>query len=172
MGSRDDAPATRLTVLLSWLGRAPRSILSAARGAPLSRCSAQPRSSSGSSGLLTSSSRTASWNSATRRRVAHLKRHAQSCRGRPGRATEDNHLNSDYLTANLPAMLAMIVASADAHAGVGTGLNSVGTLIADMQARPHDPGASELSLKTTKDGLHDPTIRAATHFVRGGLGTV
>ncbi len=34
------------------------------------------------------------------------------------------------------------------------------------------PGASELSLKMTKDGLHDPTIRATTHFVRGGLGTV
>jgi hypothetical protein len=81
-------------------------------------------------------------------------------------------LNSDYLTANLPAMLAMIVASADAHAEVGTGLNSIGTLIADIQTRSHDPGASELSLKTTKDGLHDPTIRAATHFVRGGLGTV
>ncbi len=89
--------------------------------------------------------------------------------GRPGRAPEDDYTNWDYLTWNLQAWLDGIVANAEANAGVGTGSGSAGPLIADIQARLHDPQAADLALKTTKEDPHDPTIAAMTHNVRGRL---
>jgi tetratricopeptide (TPR) repeat protein len=89
--------------------------------------------------------------------------------GRPGRAPEDDYSNWDYLTWNLQAWLDGIVANAEANAGVGTGSGSAGPLIADIQARLHDPQAADLALKTTKEDPHDPTIAAMTHNVRGRL---
>jgi tetratricopeptide (TPR) repeat protein len=89
--------------------------------------------------------------------------------GRPGRAPEDDYINWDYLTWNLQRGLDGIVANAEANAGVGTGAGSAGPLIADIQARLHDPQAADLALKTTKEDPHDPSIAATTHFVRGRL---
>jgi tetratricopeptide (TPR) repeat protein len=89
--------------------------------------------------------------------------------GHPGRARETDFANWDYLTWNLPALLAATVADAEATAGVGTGSSSAGLQIADIQARLHDPAAAELALKTTKEDAHDPNIAALTHFVHGRL---
>jgi tetratricopeptide (TPR) repeat protein len=89
--------------------------------------------------------------------------------GRPGRAPDLFYENSDTLTWNLGPWLAATVADAEANAGVGTGGNTAGTTIADIYARLHDPEAAELTLKTTKEDPHDPTIGVLTHFVRGRL---
>jgi tetratricopeptide (TPR) repeat protein len=89
--------------------------------------------------------------------------------GHPGRARETDFVNWDYLTWNLPALLAGTVADAEATAGVGTGSFSAGLQIADIQTRLHDPVAAELALKTTKEDAHDPNIAALTHFVHGRL---
>jgi tetratricopeptide (TPR) repeat protein len=89
--------------------------------------------------------------------------------GRPGRAPENSYLNWDYLTWNLNPWLDATVANVEANAGVGTYVNIAGPIIADIQARLHDPEAAELAIKTTKEDPHDPTIAAMTHFVRGRL---
>jgi tetratricopeptide (TPR) repeat protein len=89
--------------------------------------------------------------------------------GRPGRAPETDYLNWDYLTWNLQAWLDAIEADAEASGGAGTGASAAGPLIADIQARLHDPEAADLALKTTKEDPHDPTIGAMTHYVRGRL---
>jgi tetratricopeptide (TPR) repeat protein len=91
--------------------------------------------------------------------------------GRPGRAPEYIYLNWDILTWNLPAYLDAVVANAEANAGVGTGASTAGPVIADIQARLHDPEATDLALKTTKEDPHDPTIASMIHFVRGRLAT-
>jgi tetratricopeptide (TPR) repeat protein len=88
-----------------------------------------------------------------------------------GRAPETYYVNWDYLTWNLKALLDATVADAEVNAGAGTGGGAAGPLIADIQARLHDPEAAELALKTTKDDPHDPTIAAMTHFVRARLAT-
>ncbi|GAC1672937.1 MAG: hypothetical protein NVS9B2_21150 [Steroidobacteraceae bacterium] len=89
--------------------------------------------------------------------------------GRPGRAPELYYQNWDALTWNLGAWLNANVADAEANAGVGTSVSTVGPAIADIQARLHDPEAAELALKTTKQDPNDPSIAAMTHFVRGRL---
>jgi tetratricopeptide (TPR) repeat protein len=61
------------------------------------------------------------------------------------------------------------VADVDANAGVGTGAATAGPIIADIQARLHDPEAADLALKTTKEDPYDPTIGALAHLVRGRL---
>jgi hypothetical protein len=89
--------------------------------------------------------------------------------GHPGRAHETDFVNWDYLTWNLPALLAGTVADAEATAGAGTASSSAGLQIADIQVRLHDPDAAELALKTTKEDPHDPNIAAITHFEHGRL---
>jgi tetratricopeptide (TPR) repeat protein len=89
--------------------------------------------------------------------------------GRPGRAAELFYENWDTLTWNLRAWLDSQVADANANAGVGSAVTTVGPSIADVQARLHDPEAAELELKTTKGDPHDPSIAAMSHFVRGRL---
>jgi len=89
--------------------------------------------------------------------------------GRPGLAPELLYENWDALTWNLGAWLDSGVADAEANAGVGTTATTAGPAIADVQARLHDPEAAELSLKTTNEDPHDPTIGAMTHHVRGRL---
>jgi tetratricopeptide (TPR) repeat protein len=91
--------------------------------------------------------------------------------GRPGPAPELYYQNWDELTWNLGASLNATVADAEANAGVGTGLSTSGQVIADIQFRLHDQEAADLALKTTKEDLHDPTVAALTHFVRGRLAT-
>src|ERR1700688_3701588 len=88
-----------------------------------------------------------------------------------GRAPEYTYLNWDILTWNLPTYLNAVVANAEANAGVGTGASTAGPVIADIQARLHDPEAAHLALKTTKEDPHDPTIASMIHFVRGRLAT-
>ncbi len=89
--------------------------------------------------------------------------------GRPGAAPELYFQNFDTLTWNLGAWLNATVADAEANAGVGTGLSTSGPSIADIQSRLHDTEAADLTLKTTKEDPHDPTIGAISHFVRGRL---
>jgi tetratricopeptide (TPR) repeat protein len=89
--------------------------------------------------------------------------------GRPGRAPDLYYENWDALTWNLGPWLTATVADAEANAGVGTGGSTAGTAIADIHARLHDPEASELALKTTREDPSDPTIGALTHYVRGRL---
>jgi tetratricopeptide (TPR) repeat protein len=92
----------------------------------------------------------------------------RSAGGRPGRAPETYYGNWDYLTWNLRAWLDSSVADVEATAG-GTNWGAAGPIIADIQARLHDPEAADLALKTTKEDPHDPTIASGTHFVRGRL---
>ena len=89
--------------------------------------------------------------------------------GRPGRATEADYANLDYLTSNPQAWLHGIAVDAEANAGVGTGGGAAGPQIADIQARLHDAEAADLALKTTTQDPHDLTIAGVTHFVRGRL---
>ena len=89
--------------------------------------------------------------------------------GRPGRAPERFYQNWDVLTWNLGPWLDALVADADSSAGLGTGSNSSGPAIADIQARLHDPASADLALQTTKADPKDPTVAAMTHFVRGRL---
>jgi tetratricopeptide (TPR) repeat protein len=89
--------------------------------------------------------------------------------GRPGRAPEWYYQNWDSLTWNLRAWLDGKNADADANAGAGTGLASVGTDIADVEARLHDSVSAELTLQTTKAEATNPNVAAMTHFVRGRL---
>ena len=89
--------------------------------------------------------------------------------GRPGRVREYNYGNWDYLTWNLGAWLAGLVADAEENAGAGTGTSAVGPAIADVQTRLHDPEAADLALNTTKEDPHDPSLAAMTNFVRGRL---
>jgi len=89
--------------------------------------------------------------------------------GRPGRAPDLYFQNVDTLTWNLGVWLNATVADAEANAGVGTGLNTSGPAIADIQARLHDTEAADLALKTMTEDAHDPTIGAIAHFVRGRL---
>jgi tetratricopeptide (TPR) repeat protein len=89
--------------------------------------------------------------------------------GRPGKAAEIYYQNWDYLTWNLPSWLEETRADAESNGGMGTGQSSAGPSLADIYARLHDPGAAELSLKTTKEATGDLTIAAMTHFVRGRL---
>jgi tetratricopeptide (TPR) repeat protein len=89
--------------------------------------------------------------------------------GHPGRAHETDFVNWDYLTWNLPALLAGTVADAEATAGAGTASSSAGLQIADIQVRLHEPDAAKLALKTTKEDPHDPNIAAITHFEHGRL---
>jgi tetratricopeptide (TPR) repeat protein len=89
--------------------------------------------------------------------------------GRPGRAREDNYQNADLLSWNLPAWLEASVANADANAGFGNGVTTAGLMVADIQARRHDPQAAELALETTPEDPHDAAIAAVMHFVHGRI---
>ncbi|HEX3846637.1 MAG TPA: tetratricopeptide repeat protein [Steroidobacteraceae bacterium] len=89
--------------------------------------------------------------------------------GRPGRARETDFINWDLLTWNLPQNYAAVVLDTEQNGGAGTGSVSAGPVMADLQARMHDPDAAMLALETSKPDPHDPTIAAAGHFVRGEL---
>jgi tetratricopeptide (TPR) repeat protein len=89
--------------------------------------------------------------------------------GRPGRSPEAYFQNWDELTWNLQAWLESANANADLNAGVGTFVNTVGPIVADVLTRLHDPAAAELALATTKPNAKDPTIAALTYFVHGRL---
>ena len=75
------------------------------------------------------------------------------------------------LTWNLGPWLTSAEADAEANAGLGTQLATAGTVIADIEARLHDPAAANLALQTTKDDPRDPAIAAMAHFVRGRLAS-
>jgi tetratricopeptide (TPR) repeat protein len=89
--------------------------------------------------------------------------------GRPGRAPEKYYQNWDQLTGSLSTWRDSMVEDVQSSAGVGTLAASSGPALADIYARMHDEDAAELALKTTKADTNDPTIGAATHFVRGML---
>ena len=91
--------------------------------------------------------------------------------GRPGRAPEPNYTNWDELTWNLRPWLTSAEADAEANAGLGTQLATAGTVIADIEARLHNPAAANLALQTTKDDSRDPAVAAMAHFVRGRLAS-
>jgi tetratricopeptide (TPR) repeat protein len=82
---------------------------------------------------------------------------------------EFNYVNWDYLTWNLPAMLEEVKADFETSRGIGTGASSTQPLIAEIQARMHDPKAARITLMTTREDPHDPSINAMTHFVQGRL---
>ena len=89
--------------------------------------------------------------------------------GRPGRAPDIQYQNWDYLTWNLQAWLDETVADAETAGGAGHAVATAGAVIAEIQARLHDPEAADLALKTIREDPHDPTIAAMAHFVRSRL---
>jgi tetratricopeptide (TPR) repeat protein len=89
--------------------------------------------------------------------------------GRPGRAPENQYQNWDLLTWNLQSWLASAVADAEANAGVGSGFQSAGPTIADIQLRLHDLEAADLALKMTKADPDDLPGNALTHHVLSRL---
>jgi tetratricopeptide (TPR) repeat protein len=91
--------------------------------------------------------------------------------GRPGRAPEVDYSDADFVSWNLPALLAAYAADAESSSGVGTLSFTVGPQIALVEAWLHDPTAAELALQATRPDARDPTIAADTHFVRGILAS-
>jgi tetratricopeptide (TPR) repeat protein len=89
--------------------------------------------------------------------------------GRPGRAPEIQYENWDALTWNLQAWRAAMQADADVQGGIGTGANADAPILADIDARLHDPGDARFQLQTAQESAADPTVAAMTHFVRGRL---
>ncbi len=89
--------------------------------------------------------------------------------GRPGRAPEIQYENWDALTWNLQAWRAAMQADADAQGGTGTGANADAPILADIDARLHDPRGAEFQLQIARASASDPTVAALTHFVNGRL---
>ena len=90
--------------------------------------------------------------------------------GRPGRAPETNYQNVDVLVWNLGKWRDAMVADADATGGTGSSVVSdIGVNIADVEIRQHDLAAADLTLKTLKPGVLDPSVETLAHFVQGRL---
>jgi tetratricopeptide (TPR) repeat protein len=89
--------------------------------------------------------------------------------GRPGRAPEIQYENWDALTWNLQAWRAAMQADADAQGGTGTGSNADAPILADIDARLHDPAGAAFQLQIARESVADPTVAALTHFVHGRL---
>lgn len=87
--------------------------------------------------------------------------------GRPGPAPESDYQNLDILDGNLQAMRAALLADQAAYSGIGSGTSDDGPIIADIDAKLHDPQDAEMQLRTGQTGTGDPTIAAIGHFVRG-----
>jgi len=89
--------------------------------------------------------------------------------GRPGAASELAYQNWDWLTWNLQAWRAAIVADARAYGGVGSAQSDIEPNLADIDVRLHDPASAALHLQLTT-GV-DPMAVAIADFVRGRLAT-
>ena len=89
--------------------------------------------------------------------------------GRPGVAPEITYQNWDWLTWNLQAWRAGIVADAKAYGGVGSAQSDIEPNLADVDVRLHDPASAALHLQLTT-GV-DPMAVAIADFVRGRLAT-
>jgi tetratricopeptide (TPR) repeat protein len=89
--------------------------------------------------------------------------------GRPGRASEFYYGIWDSLTWNLQAEIAAIIADENVQGGYSSSPLPAGPAIAEIEARLHDPAASQLAIDTTAPDDTDPTIEAGLHFVRGEL---
>lgn len=91
--------------------------------------------------------------------------------GRPGQAPELYYQNLDFLTRNLQAARASMVADSEAHGGVGTLVGASAPSIADMDVALHDFGDAQLQLQTALGDASDPTPAAMSHFVRGRIAS-
>ncbi|MGI4943808.1 MAG: hypothetical protein ACRYHQ_25135 [Janthinobacterium lividum] len=83
--------------------------------------------------------------------------------GRPGKAPESDFSNLDYLVWNLPAE--RTANSADSNAALD--LTALGSVVADVDIRMHDPADARLQLATTKTRAWDPSLDFITHFTAG-----
>lgn len=87
--------------------------------------------------------------------------------GRPGAAPEMAYTTWDYLTYNLLAERAATIADAEAHAGLGSGIQSASPIIAGLDVDLHD--AADASLRLASFDMKDPYAAAIAHWVRGRL---
>jgi len=91
--------------------------------------------------------------------------------GRPGQAPELYFENLDFLTSNLQAARASMVADSEAHGGVGSNVGANAPSIADMDVGLHDFGDAQLQLQTALGDASDATLAAMSHFVRGRIAS-
>jgi tetratricopeptide (TPR) repeat protein len=87
--------------------------------------------------------------------------------GRPGAAPEIAYATEDYLTQNLLAARAALIADAESHAGIGSNVAGNNALIAALDVDLHD--ADDLRLRQETFDLHDPYTAAIAHYINGRL---
>lgn len=87
--------------------------------------------------------------------------------GRPGAAPEIAYATSDYLTQNLLAARAALIADAELHAGVGSNVAGNNALIAALDVDLHD--AEDLRLRQETFDLQDPYTAAIAHYIKARL---
>jgi tetratricopeptide (TPR) repeat protein len=87
--------------------------------------------------------------------------------GRPGRAPDSAYSVLDWLTYNLLAGRAAVLADAELHAGVGSTTTAASPEIAGVDTDLHDFADADLRLKMFD--LSDPYAAAMLHYVRGRM---
>jgi tetratricopeptide (TPR) repeat protein len=87
--------------------------------------------------------------------------------GRPGAAPEIAYATWDYLTFNLLAARAALIADAESHAGIGSNMFGNTILIAPLDIDLHD--AEDLHLRQQTFDMKDPYTVALVHYLNGRL---
>ena len=87
--------------------------------------------------------------------------------GRPGRAPESAYSIWDWLTGNLLAARAAVIADAEQHAGVGSTSIAADPVVAGLDADLHDDEDATLRLQSLD--TTDPYAAMMAHYVRGRL---
>ena len=91
--------------------------------------------------------------------------------GRPGRAPEIDYQGWDWMTWNLQAWRAAIMADAAQYGGVGSQQSDFQPNVADVDVRLHDEAGAFLHLSLAANDPSDIMAIAVGHFVRARLAS-
>jgi tetratricopeptide (TPR) repeat protein len=89
--------------------------------------------------------------------------------GRPGSAPEMAYVGYDWLTGNVLAERAAVLADAEQHAGIGATTQSANPTIAGLDVDLHDFEGARFRLQSFD--MKDPYAQALAHWVRGRMET-